>query len=96
MHRWFTAHLPFEITKYFPGIDIDNHFKGLGLHGVFDSNYERVIITKLDYIPLNDTIVYRDNKFYVTENNLEKEIFLIDRGYLPIITNEFARKIRNG
>jgi len=29
-------------------------------------------------------------------NNNKKEIFLVDRGYLPIITNEFARKIRNG
>ena len=81
MHRWFTAHLPFEITKYFPGVDIDNHFKGLGLHGVFDSNYERVIITKLDYIPLDNTMVFRDNKFYVIENNLEKEVFLIDSDY---------------
>jgi len=29
-------------------------------------------------------------------NDNKKEIFLVDRGYLPIITNEFARKIRNG
>lgn len=32
----------------------------------------------------------------IAANENKKEIFLIDRGYLPIITNEFARKIRNG
>ena len=31
----------------------------------------------------------------LAENENKKEIFLIDRGYLPIISNEFARKIRN-
>ncbi|MDB9980537.1 hypothetical protein OAD61_00345 [bacterium] len=29
-------------------------------------------------------------------NQNKKEIFLVDRSYLPIISNEFARKIRNG
>lgn len=81
MHRWFTAHLPFEITKYFPGVDTDNHFKGVGLHGVFDSNFERVILTKLDYVPLDDSIWFEDNKFYIVENGLNKEIFLIDSDY---------------
>jgi hypothetical protein len=81
MHRWFTAHLPFEITKYFPGVDTDNHFKDVGLHGVFDSNFERVIITKLDYIPLDDRIEFKNNKYYITENEIEKEIFLIDSDY---------------
>jgi hypothetical protein len=81
MQRWFTAHLPFEITKYFPGVDTDNHFKSVGLHGVFDSNYERIIITKLDYIPLNENIVFKDDKFYLVENGLEKEVFLIDTDY---------------
>lgn len=28
-------------------------------------------------------------------NESKKEIFLIDRAYLPIISNEFMRKIRN-
>lgn len=32
----------------------------------------------------------------LAENENKKEIFLIDKGFLPIITNEFARKIRNG
>ena len=33
-----------------------------------------------------------DKELAMNEN--KKEIFLVDRGYLPIITNEFARKIR--
>ena len=51
MNRFFTDHLAFEILRHFPDADIDNHFNGLGLHGVYDSKYDRVIITKLDYIP---------------------------------------------
>tara|TARA_B110000259_G_C14027991_1_gene405442 strand:- start:836 stop:1090 length:255 start_codon:yes stop_codon:yes gene_type:complete len=30
----------------------------------------------------------------LAENENKKEIFLVDRGYLPLITNEFSRKIR--
>lgn len=81
MNRWFTAHLPFEILKHFPDVDVDNHYNGIGLHGVFDSNYERVILTKIDYIPLNNDIIYRDGKWYTNVKNTEKEIFLIDSDY---------------
>ena len=51
MNRFFTDHLAFEILRYFPNVPIDNHFKGLGLHGVYDSKFDRVIISKLDHIP---------------------------------------------
>lgn len=83
MNRWFTDHLAFEIYKYFPdvekvvngerivvkGVDTDNHFTGAGLHGVFDSKYDRIILTKLDYVPLSDNIVYdpTDKNFYYEE-----------------------------
>lgn len=81
MNRWFISHLPFEILKYYPKINTDNHYNSVGLHGVYDSNYERLILTKIDYIPLNDSIAHRDNKWYITEKDLEKEIFLIDSDY---------------
>jgi len=58
MNRFFTDHLPFEILNYFPDANIDNHFNGFGLHAVFDSKFDRVIITKLDYIPLSSEIQY--------------------------------------
>ena len=54
MNRFFTDHLAFEILRYFPEVDTDNHFNGIGLHGVYDSKFDRVIITKLDYIPIDE------------------------------------------
>jgi len=56
MNRFFTDHLAFEILRFFPEANIDNNFNGLGLHGVYDSKYDRIIITKLDYIPLDKEI----------------------------------------
>jgi hypothetical protein len=69
MNRFFTDHLAFEILRHFPNVDVDNHFNGVGLHGVFDSKYDRVIISKLDYIPLSKDIKYdpETNEFYIEE-----------------------------
>jgi hypothetical protein len=58
LNRFLTDHLSFEILRWFPNAEIDNNFKGIGLHGVYDSKYDRVIITKLDYVPLNKGIMY--------------------------------------
>lgn len=69
MNRFMTDHLAFEILRHFPNVKTDNHFYQIGLHGVFDSKYERVIITKLDYIPLNPNIIY---------DEVEQEFFLKD------------------
>lgn len=87
MNRWFTEHLAFEIIKYFPTVNTDNHFTGVGLHGVFDSKYDRILITKLDYIPKSDNIIYNDivQKYYLKEiiNNKEiiTEVYLTDLDY---------------
>ena len=87
MNRWFTDHLAFEIIKYFPEVDTDNHFTGVGLHGVFDSKYDRIIITKLDYIPKTNNIIYNsiDKKYYLKElvNDVEilNEVYLTDLDY---------------
>lgn len=74
MNRFFTDHLAFEILRYFPTVDIDNHFNGVGLHAVYDSKFDRVIISKLDYIPLSNDIKYNSTtkEFYIEEviNNL--------------------------
>ncbi len=69
VNRFFTDHLAFEILRYFPNVNTDNHFNGIGLHGVFDSKYDRVIISKLDYIPLSNNIKYDAalQKFYINE-----------------------------
>jgi len=70
LNRFFTDHLSFEILRYYPTVDIDNHFKGLGLHGVYDSKYDRVILTKLDYIPQPDKQIFYDEvakEFYINQ-----------------------------
>jgi hypothetical protein len=70
MNRFFTDHLAFEILRYFPTVNTDNHFKNIGIHGVFDSKFERVIITKLDYIPQPNKDVFYDEEakeFYVNQ-----------------------------
>jgi hypothetical protein len=51
VNRFMTDHLAFEIIRYFPNADTDNNFSKVGIHGVYDSKYDRVIISKLDYIP---------------------------------------------
>jgi hypothetical protein len=91
MNRFFTDHLAFEILRYFPKVNVDNHFNGVGLHGVYDSKYDRVIITKLDYVPKVDGIIYddADKKFYLekpveccgAEKLTKTEVFLTDTEY---------------
>lgn len=58
LSRFFEVNLPFQMLISFPNYNTDNHFKGVGLHGVYDEKYERLIITKLDYKPLNPNIIY--------------------------------------
>jgi len=67
LNRFLKDHLPFEILRYFPTVDIDNNFNGVGLHGVYDSKYNRVIISKLDYIPLSNEVKYNETtqEYYI-------------------------------
>jgi hypothetical protein len=88
LNRFFTDHLAFEILRYFPEVDTDNHFNGIGLHGVFDSKYERIIISKLDYIPQPGKGVKFDvveNKFYIERvlgnSTIVEEVFVTDYEY---------------
>ena len=69
MNRFFTDHLAFEILRYFPNVDADNHFNGIGLHGVYDSKYDRIILTKIDYIPLSEDVKYDEftREFYIED-----------------------------
>lgn len=70
VNSFLKDNLSFKLQEYFPdtyekidgetvtipGIDVDNHFIGVGIHGVYDNRYERIIITKLDYVPIVDGI----------------------------------------
>jgi hypothetical protein len=74
LNRFFTDHLAFEILNHFPDVPVDNHFKGIGLHGVYDSKYDRVIITKLDYVPKSKEVKW---------DNVNKEFYINDVIYPP-------------
>jgi hypothetical protein len=68
-------------------VNIDNHFTGVGLHGVYDSRYDRVIITKLDYVPKYDNIIYdytNRNFYQVTAPagiDIRTQVYLTDLNY---------------
>jgi hypothetical protein len=87
MNRFFTDHLAFEILRYFPKVNIDNNFTGIGLHGVYDSKFDRVILTKLDYIPVDTDVVYDpiSQEFYVEDlvNGvvLRTQVYVTDPDY---------------
>lgn len=72
--KFLTNNLPFQIKEAFPSYNIDNHFKGIGLHGVYDNYYDRIIITKLDYRPLNSAIVYNTDLDIFTLNGVTIEL----------------------
>jgi len=63
-HKWFQNNLPFNITKVFPEYPIDNAFNGVGLHGIYDNYYKRLIITKVDYLP-DEGVYYDGERFYI-------------------------------
>ena len=90
LNKFFTDHLSFEILRYYPNADIDNHFNACGLHGVYDSKYDRIIISKLDYIPQPEyvgVIQYDETtgEYYINKAYgdlfLRKVVSLTDRQY---------------
>lgn len=83
MNRFFTDHLSFEILRYFPNVNIDNHYNGVGLHGVYDSKFDRVILTKLDYIPLLEEIQFDGelNQFYIETESGRTQVYLTDADF---------------
>lgn len=79
--KFLINNLPFKILKYFPNVNIDNNFKGIGLHGTYDHRNRRVIITKLDYEPLSDEVKFDGSNFYIEELGIKKIVFLEDSNY---------------
>lgn len=85
--NWFKENLPFQIRKDFPAIpseDIDNNFKGIGLHYCFDKRFNRILITKLDYKAINPLVRYdvATKSFYVLNtDNTHKTVSLKDNKY---------------
>lgn len=75
MNRFFTENLPFQMQKYFPGTELDNHFNGIGLHAVYDNRYDRIILTKIDYRPINENVKYdpETKSFYIEVDLIESD-----------------------
>ena len=71
VNKFFSQYLPFQIKRAFPTFPIDNHYTSCGLHGVYDAQYNRFILTKIDYKPLNNNIVYTNNKFYLFDEEIQ-------------------------
>ena len=98
--NWFKNNLPFNILKDFPDADIDNPQSGLGIVMGWDERYERVFITKLDYLARKDLvgiITYEDRKFYYQEINLRREVQLTDPTYFEnkSWTVAYSPKLKN-
>jgi hypothetical protein len=70
VNRFMTDHLAFEILRFFPEADTDNNFTKVGIHAVYDSKYDRIIISKLDYIPQPQWIAT------MTYNTVTKEYYV--------------------
>lgn len=84
VQRFMTDHLAFEILRYFPEADVDNSFSSIGLTGVYDSKFDRIIITKHDYIPQFE---WAKSMYYGTDPStpsLYKQFFVMDCGQ-PVV-----------
>lgn len=63
---WFKENLPFKILNDFPDFDITNNFKYIGMSMVYDTRYNRIIITKRDVQlkpEYRGTVTYDGNVF---------------------------------
>jgi hypothetical protein len=83
VEQFFNRYLEVKLPKYVPGVPVDNPMNGVGIHGVFDAKYNRLIITKLDYEPLVDGITYSNGKFYsgTTEVSLTDSNYFCNRSF---------------
>ena len=72
MSKWFDQNLKFFSSNP----DNDNHFNGLGIHGVYDEFYDRLIITKLDRTP-------QVNKSWTISYSFKTQSWTSWHSYLP-------------
>jgi hypothetical protein len=79
MKNWFKENLPFLITSYFPEVDVDNAFAGIGLILGYDSRFNSFYLTKLDYKPLDSGIIYNPETKQFLFN--DTEIFVENKEY---------------
>lgn len=97
MREWFKNNLPFKILRYYPAIDIDNPYNGVGITMGWDNRNHRLFITKKDYIPKTNDMLYEKGFFYddseeaiqsILDNKEEGWEFKEVRGNKVVFTRE--------
>lgn len=72
MDKWFKEQLPFKILKKFPNANVDDIYNGIGIAMGWDDRTKRLLITKRDYIPIDNNLLWaEDIGFYI--EGLEEE-----------------------
>jgi hypothetical protein len=77
VEQFFNRHLQVQLPNHIANVPLDNNFNGVGIHGVYDAKYNRLILTKIDYVPTHEGITYDKGVFYY---NGEK-VLLSDTGH---------------
>jgi len=72
LEKWFKENLPFKILKSIPSADIDNAYNGAGITMGWDDRLKRVFLTKKDFIPKMQGIVYSENIGYNLQSGIEE------------------------
>ncbi len=79
--RFLKENLPFKITKYFPEVDTDNNFKGIGISMGWDYKFNRLFLTKLDYIPTSTNVAYNTTTKIFYDKTTNNQVQLSDEKY---------------
>ena len=85
--KFLIENLKFSILKQFPNYPIDNVFKGIGITGVYDKRYNRIIITKKDYLPLDKNIKWDGIGFYLETPKAESAVSATNNLDFEIVSN---------
>jgi len=98
MKSWFREHLPFKILKQFPNINTDNKFKGIGISLGWDNKYNRLFVTKKDYIVRNtEGLFYEDNVgFFIIEDEQQVPIYFDNSTYFEDVSWTVICKLSEG
>ena len=78
LEKWFKENLPFKITSTFPGLDIDNNYRGVGISMGWDDRMRRLFITKLDYNYIGEGINFTDQSFFEEVDGVCMSITFLD------------------
>lgn len=82
MRNWFKENLPYNITRDFPTINVDNPYKDIGISIAWDTRFLRLLITKKDYKLLpsqRGKVIYDGTDFYA--DNGTRKVSVLDTRY---------------